>query len=166
MAETLLELAGISKTYPGVKALDDVSLRVYRGEVLGLISENGAGKSTLMRVLGGVIAPSDGVIRIGGKDHAQMTVSGATQAGIAFVHQELNLFENLDVAANVFIGREKRTGGPLKLVDDAGDSYEITAESVVALPMREGKARIHQAMTRFRIGDREALGLAEYVENG
>lgn len=119
MTDMLLELAGISKTYPGVRALDDVSLRVYRGEVLGLIGENGAGKSTLMRVLGGVIAPSEGVIRIGGDDHARMTVSEATRAGIAFVHQELNLFENLDVAANVFIGREKLVGGPLKLVDDA-----------------------------------------------
>jgi ribose transport system ATP-binding protein len=95
MAEILFELAGISKSYPGAMALDDVSLRVYRGEVLGLIGENGAGKSTLMRVLGGVIAPSEGVIRIGGADHARMTVSEATQAGIAFVHQELNLFENL-----------------------------------------------------------------------
>jgi ribose transport system ATP-binding protein len=118
MAETLLELAGISKSYPGVRALDDVSLRVYRGEVLGLIGENGAGKSTLMRVLGGVIAPSEGVIRIGGNDHPRITVSEATRAGIAFVHQELNLFENLDVAANVFIGREKLAGGPLKLVDN------------------------------------------------
>jgi ribose transport system ATP-binding protein len=119
MAETLLELAGISKTYPGVRALDDVSLRVYRGEILGLIGENGAGKSTLMRVLGGVIEPSVGVIRIGGKDYTRMTVNEATRAGIAFVHQELNLFENLDVASNVFIGREKLTGGPLKLVNDA-----------------------------------------------
>src|SRR5260370_29623529 len=126
MAETLLELAGISKTYPGVRALDDVSLRVYRGEVLGMIGENGAGKSTLMRVLGGVIAPSEGVIRIGGKDHARMTVSGATRAGIAFVQQELNLFENLDVAANVCIGREKRIGGPLKLVDNAQMRARVT----------------------------------------
>ena len=119
MAEALLELRGISKTYPGVRALDGVNLRLDRGEVLGLIGENGAGKSTLMRVLGGVIAPSEGVIRIAGDDHAQMTVSEATRAGIAFVHQELNLFENLDVAANVFIGREKLAGGPLKLVDNA-----------------------------------------------
>jgi ribose transport system ATP-binding protein len=126
MAEMLLELAGISKTYPGVRALDDVSLRVCRGEVLGLIGENGAGKSTLMRVLGGVIAPSEGVIRIGGKNHARMTVSEATQAGIAFVHQELNLFENLDVAANVFIGRETLTGGPLKLVDNVKMHARVT----------------------------------------
>jgi len=126
MAETLLELAGISKTYPGVRALDDVSLCVYRGEVLGLIGENGAGKSTLMCVLGGVIAPTEGVIRIDGKDHARMTVTGATRAGVAFVHQELNLFENLDVASNVFIGREKLTGGPLKLVDNAEIRARVT----------------------------------------
>ena len=126
MAETLLELSGISKTYPGVRALDDVNLRVCRGEVLGLIGENGAGKSTLMRVLAGVIAPSAGVIRIGGNDHARMTVNEATLAGIAFVHQELNLFENLDVAANVFIGREKLAGGPLKLVDNAEMRARVT----------------------------------------
>jgi len=116
VSEALLELAGISKTYPGVKALDDVSLRVYRGEVLGLIGENGAGKSTLMKIIGGVTQPSAGVIRIDGRDHATMTVNSSTRAGIAFVHQELNLFENLDVAANVFIGREMLTGGPLRLV--------------------------------------------------
>src|ERR1700755_2551096 len=121
MAEILFELAGISKSYPGVMALNDVSLRVHRGEVLGLIGENGAGKSTLMRVLGGVISPSAGAIRIGGNDHARMTVGEATRAGIAFVHQELNLFENLDVAANVFIGRETLVGGPLRLFDKAGE---------------------------------------------
>src|ERR1700755_3400601 len=98
MAETLLELTSISKTYPGVTALDAVSLSVSRGEVLGLIGENGAGKSTLMRVLGGVTAPSEGSIRIGGNAYERMTVREATRAGIAFVHQELNLFENLDVA--------------------------------------------------------------------
>jgi ribose transport system ATP-binding protein len=116
LSETLLELVGITKTYPGVTALNDVSLRVRRGEVLGLIGENGAGKSTLMKVLGGVVAPSAGHIRVDGRDHAAMTVNEATRSGIAFVHQELNLFENLDVAANVFIGRESLVGGPLRLV--------------------------------------------------
>ena len=119
MSETLLELAGITKTYPGVMALDDVSLQVRRGEVLGLIGENGAGKSTLMKILGGVAEPTAGTIRIDGHTHRALTVTGATRAGIAFVHQELNLFENLDVASNVFIGREKLSGGPLMLVDNA-----------------------------------------------
>ena len=113
----LLELVSVSKTYPGVKALDRVSLCVERGEVLALIGENGAGKSTLMKILGGVVEPSEGVIRIDGVEHASLTVAGAMAAGIAFVHQELNLFDNLDVAANVMIGREPVFGGPLKLID-------------------------------------------------
>jgi ribose transport system ATP-binding protein len=117
MAEPLLELRSISKTYPGVRALDDVSLTLGRGEVIGLIGENGAGKSTLMKILGGVVSPSSGVIAIDGVEHAALTVKEATRAGIAFVHQELNLFDNLDVAANVFIGREPRRGGLLNLVD-------------------------------------------------
>jgi ribose transport system ATP-binding protein len=112
-----LELNGISKTYPGVTALNGVSLAVARGEIIGLIGENGAGKSTLMKVLGGVIAPSAGTIRIDGKDYPEFTVNDAIKSGIAFVHQELNLFDNLDVAANVFIGREPWYGGPLRLID-------------------------------------------------
>ncbi len=119
MAEPLLELAAITKVYPGVIALDRVSLRVMPGEVLGLVGENGAGKSTLMKILGGVAEPTSGSIRIDARTFTELTVKEATRAGIAFVHQELNLFENLSVAANVFIGREKRTGGPLRLVDDA-----------------------------------------------
>jgi ribose transport system ATP-binding protein len=111
MAEPLLELAGISKIYPGVTALDNITLRVDRGEVLGLIGENGAGKSTLMKILGGVVAPTAGTIRIDGRDHAMLSVTESTRAGIAFVHQELNLFENLDVAANVYMGREPRRLG-------------------------------------------------------
>ncbi|MDB5370498.1 MAG: D-xylose transporter ATP-binding protein [Roseomonas sp.] len=115
--EVLLELEGIGKSYPGVRALDGVSLRLHRGEVLGLIGENGAGKSTLMKVLGGVVAPSEGRIRIAGHDRPSLTVPEATQAGIAFVHQELNLFDNLDVAGNVLFGREPVRGGPLRLLD-------------------------------------------------
>ena len=117
MTEHLLELDRITKTYPGVLALDQVSLAVARGEIVGLIGENGAGKSTLMKVLGGVVEPSAGKIRLDGKEHAALSVREAMAGGIAFVHQELNLFDNLDAAANVFIGREPRYGGPLRLID-------------------------------------------------
>src|SRR5689334_17126667 len=116
-SQPFLELNGISKTYPGVVALSDVSLAVGRGEIVGLIGENGAGKSTLMKVLGGVIAPTTGTIKVDGREHAALTVNEAIKSGIAFVHQELNLFDNLDAAANVFIGREPLKGGPLKLLD-------------------------------------------------
>src|SRR5258705_10643056 len=117
MPEPVLELIRIFKSYPGVQALRDVNLAVAPGEVVGLIGENGAGKSTLMRILGGVTAPSSGVIKLRGEQKDNLTVSEAIRCGIAFVHQELNLFDNLDVAANVFIGREPLWGGPLKLVD-------------------------------------------------
>ena len=118
MTVPLLELIDIRKTYPGVVALDGVSLSAGRGEVIGLVGENGAGKSTLMKVLGGVVAPDSGTIRTDGADRAALTVRDALAAGIAFVHQELNLFDNLDVAANVFIGREVLAGGFMKLVDN------------------------------------------------
>ncbi|MCK1737914.1 sugar ABC transporter ATP-binding protein [Bradyrhizobium sp. 138] len=117
MSEPFLELVDISKSYPGVVALDHVSLEVSPGEVIALIGENGAGKSTLMRVLGGVVEPSGGVIRVDGAARSSLTVADAIKAGIAFVHQELNLFDNLDVAGNVFIGREPVHGGPLRLID-------------------------------------------------
>jgi len=113
----LLELEGITKSYPGVLALDGVSLRLNAGEVLGLIGENGAGKSTLMRVLGGVVQPDAGRIRIGGRDRTHLTIAEAQAHGIAFVHQELSMFDNLDAAANVLLGRESLMAGPLRLVD-------------------------------------------------
>ncbi len=115
--EPFLRLDGISKTYPGVTALDRVSLQVRPGEVIGLVGENGAGKSTLMKILGGVAAPSSGAIHVDGVRFDALTVAGAIAARIAFVHQELNLFDNLDAAANAFIGREPLYGGFLKLVD-------------------------------------------------
>ncbi|WP_137151886.1 sugar ABC transporter ATP-binding protein [Devosia sp. FKR38] len=112
----LLVLDSICKTYPGVVALRDVTITVMPGEVLALIGENGAGKSTLMKILGGVIAPSSGRIIIDGLAHDRLSVAQSQGAGIAFVHQELNVFDNLDVAANIFLGRELRSG-PFGLVD-------------------------------------------------
>jgi ribose transport system ATP-binding protein len=117
MTGPFLELIDISKIYPGVVALDHVSFAVSPGEVIGLIGENGAGKSTLMKIMGGVTEPSGGMIRIDGVERLALTVPEAIRAGIAFVHQELNLFDNLDAAANVFIGREPLRGGVFRLID-------------------------------------------------
>jgi ribose transport system ATP-binding protein len=113
-----MKLSGLRKTYPGVVALADFSMDVRPGEVIGLVGENGAGKSTLMKILGGVIEPDRGTIEIDGIVHPSLSVARSMGSGIAFVHQELNLFDNLSVAANVFIGREPRKYGLLRLVDD------------------------------------------------
>ncbi|MBB3388212.1 ribose transport system ATP-binding protein [Rhizobium sp. BK275] len=112
-----LSLSGVGKTYPGVVALEGLSMDIMPGEVIGLVGENGAGKSTLMKILGGVIAPDRGTILLDGTELRFLTVESSISSGIAFVHQELNLFENLDVAANIFLGREPLKAGPLKLVD-------------------------------------------------
>jgi len=117
MATPTLKLSGICKRFPGVVALDDVSLSVDAQEVVALIGENGAGKSTLMKILGGVYQPDAGLIEIEGKPVTIATVADAVALGIGFVHQELNVLDNLDVAANMFLGREPLWGGPLRLVD-------------------------------------------------
>ncbi len=104
----LLSMRGISKRFPGVLALSDVALDVRAGEVLALMGENGAGKSTLMKVLGGVLAPDAGEIRI---DDAKVVLDGvraARQHGVALIHQELMLAPNLDIASNIFLGNERK----------------------------------------------------------
>jgi len=102
----LLEMRGISKRFPDVVALDNVSLEVGRGEVVALVGENGAGKSTLMKILGGVYQPDAGGILLDGQPNQINDVNDSIRLGIAFIHQELNVLDNLDVAANVFLGRE------------------------------------------------------------
>ena len=104
----LLEMRGISKRFPGVVALDGVSLSLGKGEVLALCGENGAGKSTLMKILGGVYQPDGGELYFEGRPVTISAVSDSMALGIAFIHQELNIHDNLDIAANVFLGREPR----------------------------------------------------------
>jgi ribose transport system ATP-binding protein len=104
----LLSLRGIGKRFPGVIALDNVSLDIGKGEVVALCGENGAGKSTLMKIVGGVYQPDDGEIQVDGKPVKIGDVNDSMALGIAFIHQELNVLDNLDVAANVFLGREPR----------------------------------------------------------
>src|SRR6267142_2688627 len=117
MLSPILEMKGISKRFPGVIALDKVDLEIYPGEVVALIGENGAGKSTLMKILGGVYQPDDGSIVINDNTVSIHSVADACDLGIAFIHQELNVLDNLDVSANLFLGREPLLGGPLNTID-------------------------------------------------
>jgi ribose transport system ATP-binding protein len=113
----LLELRNVCKQFPGVQALDGVSLTVHSGEVLALVGENGAGKSTLMKVVAGVHRPDSGTQRLDGHELPFGDVAQALRRGIVLIHQELNLAENLSVAGNIFLGREFVFGGPLGWLD-------------------------------------------------
>jgi ribose transport system ATP-binding protein len=110
MTEMLLSLVNVTKRYGTVLAVNDVSIAVGKGEIVGLVGENGAGKSTLMKILGGVVAPTAGRIIIDGQEARFDNARQSMAAGIAFVHQELNSFANLNVAANILMGREPRRG--------------------------------------------------------
>src|SRR5262252_3277895 len=110
-------MSGISKRFPGVTALDFVQLSVNRGEVLALIGENGAGKSTLMKILAGIYKPDSGTITFQNQPIVIRSPRESSQFGIGIIHQELEVIETLDVAANIFLGREPTWAGPLKLVD-------------------------------------------------
>ena len=107
----LLELSGISKSFGTVQALHEVDFSLDAGEVVGLIGENGAGKSTLMNLLGGMLQPTSGSIKINGQSVKITDAISAAEQGISFVHQELNLLDNLNVAGNIFLGREPRRFG-------------------------------------------------------
>jgi ribose transport system ATP-binding protein len=110
-------MTGISKRFPGATALDRVDFDVAAGEIVGLVGENGAGKSTLMKILAGVHRPDSGEIRVDGRSFVMHAPTDAARLGIGVIHQELEVIDTLDVAANVFLGREPRMAGPLRLLD-------------------------------------------------
>src|SRR5947209_75562 len=98
----LLEARDIRTEFPGVVALDGVTVTLREGEVLAVVGENGAGKSTLMKVLAGIYQPDAGAIRLENRFVRFRGVTDATEAGVVLIHQELNLAENLSAAANIF----------------------------------------------------------------
>lgn len=102
----LIQARGLSKSYPGVVALDGVWMSLNAGEVLAIIGENGAGKSTLMKCLAGIVQPDAGQVLMDGQPIVLSGVQDAMKHGIALIHQELNLADNLDIASNIFLGRE------------------------------------------------------------
>lgn len=102
----IVSMKHIVKTFPGVKALDDVSLNLRSGEVMALLGENGAGKSTLMKILSGVYTKDSGEITIFGKSYDNLNPTTAREAGVAIIHQELNMCRHLTITQNMFLGRE------------------------------------------------------------
>ncbi len=113
MVRPILELSGISKSFPGVKALEDARLALYPGEVTALVGENGAGKSTLVKIITGIYQPDAGEITLEGAPLAVPSPDSAFMAGITAIHQETVLFEELSVAENIFLGHQPRRAGGL-----------------------------------------------------
>ena len=114
MGELILKMEGISKSFPGVQALKDVSLNVYEGEAMALLGENGAGKSTLMKVLTGIYKRDTGTVTFDGRQVEYANARAAAEDGISIIHQELNLIPHMKIYENVFLGREiKGAGGRL-----------------------------------------------------
>ena len=110
-------MSAIAKRFPGVLALDGVDFQIAAGEIVGLVGENGAGKSTLMKILAGIHRPDSGDVAIDGAPVVMHGPADAARLGIAIIHQELEVIDTIDVAGNVFLGREPHWAGPLRLLD-------------------------------------------------
>lgn len=103
----MLKMEGVSKIFPGVKALDNINITAYKGEVTALMGENGAGKSTLMKILSGVYQKDEGKIFIEGEEAHIKNIKSAEEYGVTIIHQEMSLINNLTIAENIFLGNEK-----------------------------------------------------------
>jgi ABC-type sugar transport system ATPase subunit len=178
-SETLVSLHGVSKTFGAVQALNGVDLEVNAGEVVALLGDNGAGKSTLVKILAGVYSADAGVISVKGREVSIASPADSRAQGIAIVYQDLALCENLDVVANLFLGREE---GRLTLAEEAMEQHawrllrRLSAKipSVrTAVASLSGGQRQTVAIARSLLGDPSvvildeptaALGVAQTAE--
>jgi ribose transport system ATP-binding protein len=154
-ATPLISIDRVGKRFPGVVALHDVTFDVPPGELHAVVGENGAGKSTLMKILSGVITDYDGRLLLRGQPVRFAGTRDAEEAGVSIIHQELNLVEDLSAAANVFLGREKRTA--LGLLDDRG------MERAVADLFRDLECSVdpRQPVRELRMGDQQLVEIAK-----
>lgn len=150
----VLELDNISKHYGAIRALNDVSLSMEAGEVVGLVGDNGAGKSTLVKIIAGNFQPSGGAIRIGGRSMQLHSPKDARKKGIEIVYQDLALADNLTAAANIFLGREMTNG--FGVLDYAG-MYKRAGELFTEL---KSETRPRDIVRRMSGGQRQAVAIA------
>ena len=174
MPASLLALKGISKRFGAVQALDGVDFEVDAGEVVGLVGDNGAGKSTLVKIIAGIDRPDHGEISL---DGVPVTIRGpedATRLGIATVYQDLALADNLDVVANLFLGREELSDGPARVtwqVDETAmehRSHQLLEQFAVTIPSvrtevaaLSGGQRQQVAVARSLLGEPKVVLLDE-----
>jgi ribose transport system ATP-binding protein len=153
--DVLLEARGIGKSFPGVRALDGVSLQVRRGRLNALLGENGAGKSTLMNILAGVFPADSGEILLDGRAVQFRNPREAQEAGIAIIFQELNLIPHLSVAENIYLGREPRN--VLGLID----YRKLHRDAAARLAELELNVDPRTAVARLRVGAQQVVEIAK-----
>jgi simple sugar transport system ATP-binding protein len=153
----ILELQNISKHFGAIHAVNDVSISLEPGEVVGLMGDNGAGKSTLVKMIAGNFLPTSGQIRIEGQNVHLTRPVAARRAGIEIVHQDLALCNNLTAAANVFLGREARKGaGPFSIIDYPY-MYKRAGELFMEL---KSETRPRDLIKQMSGGQRQAVAIA------
>lgn len=157
MSQPILQLQGIEKAFPGVKALDNACLNVYPGRVMALMGENGAGKSTLMKVLTGIYQMDKGTIHYEGEPAAFQGPRHSQQAGISIIHQELNLIPELSIAENIFLGREKTNAfGGIKWA-------QMHKEADALLARLNVKHRSTKLLGELSIGEQQMVEIAKAI---
>ncbi|HET7883831.1 MAG TPA: ATP-binding cassette domain-containing protein [Acetobacteraceae bacterium] len=157
MAEPVLALRGVSKSFGAIRALSEMDLSLEPGEVLGLMGDNGAGKSTLMRIMAGNFPPTTGEICMNGIPVHFHRPLDARRHGIEIVYQDLALCDNLTAAANVFLGRElTRRVGPVKLLDYRA----MYARAGALFAELKSETRPRDLVRRMSGGQRQAVAIA------
>ena len=178
MSEYLLEMKGISKSFPGVKALQNVNYQLKAGEIHALLGENGAGKSTLIKVLGGIYHPEEGSIFIDGNEVSINGVNDARDNGISIIHQELVLVPRMTVAENIFLGREpkgafgvdkiKMTADAQKMLDNFNVGVDADTEIADLTIAKQQMVEIVKAISfncRILVMDEPTSSIAEKEVN-
>ena len=163
MSERLLSIRGLTKIFGGLVAVDNVSFDVARGEVVGLLGDNGAGKSTLIKCISGVHASEEGEILFDGASVAFASPMDARRAGIETIYQDLALANNLDVGANIFLGREvktRRLGGLIQTLDDR-HMREQSRQTLDSLQIRF--PTLTEPIEKLSGGQRQAVAIARAV---
>jgi simple sugar transport system ATP-binding protein len=157
MADPVLEVQGMYRTFGGIHALEGVDLSLSRGEVLGLMGDNGAGKSTLVKIIAGNFPPSSGTLLLDGREVTFHSPLDARQHGIEIVYQDLALCDNLTAALNVFLGRELTRGiGPIQFLDRRAMSRRA-GELFAQL---KSETRPRDLVQKMSGGQRQAVAIA------
>ncbi len=156
MAEVVVSMKEIQKSFPGVHALDDAQIELKKGEVHGLIGENGAGKSTLMKVLTGIYERDSGTVVVKGREVHYKTPGDALEDGISMIHQELNLMPHLTVADNIFIGREPKKGLVL-------DKKEVNRQTKALLESLNLDIDPNTTVSRLSVAKQQMVEIAKAI---